>query len=155
MENQTLYLTPEGAAKLRKELEELKGPRRREIAERLRQAVQMGDLSENADYIAAKEAQAFLEGRIQELEAILKQAEIVEHDQNSGLIQIGSTVVVSENGRDPETFHIVGLKEADPRRGRISHESPIGKALLGKRAGDIVQVKTPGGSLELRILQVK
>ncbi len=155
MDDQPLYLTPEGAQKLRKELEELRGPQRQQIAARLRQAIQMGDLSENADYIAAKEAQAFLEGRIQELEAILKRAQVVEHDRESGVVQIGCTVVVVENGRPPETFHIVGLKEADPRKGRISHQSPIGKALLGKRAGDVVVAKTPGGKLELRILDIK
>lgn len=156
MINNEYFLTPEGVEKLRAELEELRGPRRTEIAQRLRHAVEMGDLSENADYISAKEDQAFLEGRIQELEIVLRDAVIIDIDASpSDVIQIGSTVVVSENGNDPETFKIVGVKEADPRVGKISHESPIGKSLMGKRAGDDISLQTPRGETNLKIIRLE
>ena len=148
------FLTAEGAARLRVELEVLKGPRRIELAGRLRNAVQMGDLSENADYAVAKEEQAFLEGRIQELETILREAVIVE-EAASDVVGVGATVVVSESGGPAETFLLVGVKEADPRQGRISHESPIGLALLGHRAGDTVQAATPDGTLTFKVLEVR
>ena len=150
-----MYLTPEGAAKLKHDLVDLRGPRRDEIARRLRHAIQQGDLSENADYISAKEDQAFLEGRIQELETILREATIVENVASTGEVAVGSTVVVSEEGGTPETYFLVGIKEADPRRGKISHESPIGQALMGKRSGDLVTATTPAGPLILRVLEVR
>ena len=156
MSNQEYFLTPEGVSKLRSELEELKGPRRTEIAQRLRHAVEMGDLSENADYISAKEDQAFLEGRIQELEIVLRDAVIIDAESSpTDVIGIGSTVVVSENGNDPETYQIVGVKEADPRKGKISHQSPIGKSLMGNRAGDEVTLETPRGETTLSILEIQ
>lgn len=154
MTKREYILTPDGAARLREELAELKGPRRDEMAQRLRHAVEMGDLSENADYIMAKEDQAFLEGRILELESILREAVIVEAAE-AGVVAVGSTVVVTEAGGAPETFQVVGLKEADPRRGKVSHESPIGQALLGHRTGDRVEVETPGGKLAFTILEVR
>src|SRR5215510_6091370 len=117
MPQQTTYLTPEGEAKLKAELTELKGPRREELAQRLRAAIQMGDLSENADYHKAKEDQAFLEGRIQEIEATLRIAVVVEK-KHSDLVTVGSRVTVQEEGFDPETFDLVGAKEADPRNGK-------------------------------------
>jgi transcription elongation factor GreA len=125
------------------------------MAERLRRAVRQGDLSENADYIMAKEAQAFLEGRIQELELLLREAVVVDPSPASDQIQIGSTVVVVEDGRDPETFMVVGAKEAKPSEGRISNESPIGQALLGKRRGEVAEAVTPGGSIRLKILEIR
>ncbi len=146
-----LYLTPDGADALRKELEELKGPKRNEIAARLRHAVSQGDLSENADYISTKEDQAFLEGRIQELELILKDATIVDHKARSDNVSVGSTVVVQNENEAEETFHIVGEKEADPRNGKISHKSPIGKSLMGKGVGDVAVAETPGGKVEFKI----
>lgn len=149
-----IYLTPQGADKLRKELEELKGPRRDELAARLRYAVSHGDLSENADYISAKEDQAFLEGRIRELELILKEATIVDREASTGKVEIGSTVVVQNEVEAEETFHIVGEKEADPRSGRISHKSPIGMALMGKAVGEIATAETPGGSLKFKLLRL-
>ena len=154
MSGEPVYLTSEGAAKLKSELEQLRGPKRSEMAERLRRAVRQGDLSENADYIMAKEAQAFLEGRIQELELLLREAVVVDPSPASDQIQIGSTVVVVEDGRDPETFMVVGAKEAKPSEGRISNESPIGQALLGKRRGEVAEAVTPGGSIRLRILEI-
>jgi transcription elongation factor GreA len=153
MPKREYILTSEGAARLREELSVLKGPRRTELAGRLRSAVQMGDLSENADYIKAKEDQGFLEGRILELETILREAVIAE-EAATDVAAVGSTVVVSESGGPAETFMLVGVKEADPRRGKISHESPIGQALLGHHAGDTVQAETPGGMLSFRILEI-
>jgi transcription elongation factor GreA len=155
MSGEPVYLTSEGAAKLRSELEQLRGPKRSEMAERLRRAVRQGDLSENADYIMAKEAQAFLEGRIQELELLLREAVVVDPSPASDQIQIGSTVVVVEDGRDPETFMVVGAKEAKPSEGRISNESPIGQALLGKRRGEVAEAVTPGGSIRLKVLEIR
>ena len=152
--NQQTYLTPEGAAKLQAELKELTGPRREEIAQRLRSAIQMGDLSENADYHKAKEDQAFLEGRIQEIEAVLRNAVIIEKKQ-SDVVMVGSTVTVQEDNLSPETYYLVGAKEADPRNGKISNESPIGKALMEHRAGDEVEAETPGGKIRFKILKIE
>ena len=152
--NQPTYLTPEGAAKLKAELSELTGPRREELAQRLRAAIQMGDLSENADYHKAKEDQAFLEGRIQEIEATLRNAVIIEKSQGD-LVSLGSHVTIQEEGFDPEIYHVVGAKEADPRHGKISNESPIGRALLDHKVGDVVEAETPGGKLRLRILKIE
>jgi transcription elongation factor GreA len=154
MSQDPVYLTSEGAAKLRAELEQLRGPKRAEMAERLRRAVRQGDLSENADYIMAKEEQAFLEGRIQELELLLREAVVVGPSPASDTVQIGSTVVVVEDGGEPETFTVVGVKEAKPSEGRISHESPIGQALLGKRQGEAAEAATPGGTIRLKILEI-
>jgi transcription elongation factor GreA len=155
MSEREIYLTPEGADNLRTELEELRGPRREALAQRLRHAVLQGDLSENADYTSAKEAQGFLEGRIQEIETILHEAVIVTDRGPADQVGIGSVVVVSLNGGDPETFQLVGIKEASPRQGKISHESPIGQALLGRRVGDIAEAATPAGKLTLRILEIR
>jgi len=151
---QQTYLTPEGEARLRLELAELTGSRREELAKRLRSAIQMGDLSENADYHKAKEDQAFLEGRIMEIESILRTATIVEKTQ-SDEVTIGSHVTIQEEGFDPETFYVVGAKEADPRNGKISNESPFGIALMGHKSGDIVEAETPGGRIKLKILKVE
>ncbi len=153
--NQEYYLTPDGAVKLRAELEELRGPKRKDLAERLRFAIQQGDLSENADYIAAKEEQAFLEGRIQELEIILRDAVIIEQNTSKDTVEIGSTVRVVEDGREPETYRIVGVKEANPRQQMISYASPIGEALIGKGVGDTASAETPGGKIKLKILSIQ
>jgi len=149
------YLTPEGKAKLIAELETLKGPRRDELALRLRSAIQMGDLSENADYHKAKEDQGFLEGRIQEIEAILRNPVIIEKTQARGVVSIGSFVTIQERDLDPETYHLVGPTEADPRNGKISHESPLGKALLGRKVGDNVEVEAPAGKVTYVVKSVK
>lgn len=149
------YLTPEGEAKLQAELTDLKGPRREELSMRLRSAIQMGDLSENADYHKAKEDQGFLEGRIQELEAILRNAIIIEKTESQGVIFIGSHVTIQEGTFDPETYHLVGPTEADPRKGRISYESPIGRTLMDKKVGDIAEAETPGGKIKFKILKIE
>jgi transcription elongation factor GreA len=149
------FLTAEGAAKLRKELEQLKGPGRADIAERLRRAVRQGDLSENADYQNAKEQQAFLEGRILELETLLRNATIVEQKPAADRVEVGSTVIVLEQGEVKRKYQIVGAKEADPRAGKISNESPIGKALLGKKVGQSAQAVTPGGPIRFKVLEIR
>lgn len=151
---QQMYLTPEGAAKLRAELAELTGPRREELAQRLRSAIQMGDLSENADYHKAKEDQGFLEGRIQEIEAILRTAVIVEKT-HSDVVTIGSRVTLQEDNFDPEVYYVVGAKEADPRKSKISNESPIGRALMDHKAGDVVEAEAPDGKIRFKILKVE
>ena len=155
-DKQPIYLTAEGAAKLEAELQNLKGPQRLAISKRLRDAIQMGDLSENADYHKAKEDQGFLEGRIQDLEFMFRNAIIVE--QTSGpkdIVSVGVHVTVQEDGSEPETYHMVGAKEADPRAGKISHESPIGLALMDHRVGDMIEVVTPGGKIKLKILKIE
>ncbi len=150
------YLTVEGEKRLRAELIELEGPARQALAARLRAAIQMGDLSENADYIKAKEDQGFLEGRIQELTYILSHATLIEENGNGyEVVDVGATVTVQEEDYPPEAYYVVGSKEADPANGRISNESPIGKALIGKKAGEVVTIETPGGALILKILEIK
>jgi transcription elongation factor GreA len=150
------YLTPEGAAKIKAELKELVEVKRPEIAQRLREAIQMGDLSENADYIMAKEDQAFLEGRILELHELLSSATIIKDEGHStSVVGMGSKVTVQEGGSSPEIYTLVGAKEADPRTGRISNESPIGRVLLGRRVGDTVKVETPGGAVKLKIVTIE
>jgi transcription elongation factor GreA len=155
-EKQPTYLTAEGAAKLQKELDELKGPQREAISRRLRDAIQMGDLSENADYHKAKEDQAFLEGRILDLEYTLTNAIVVkENDKPKNVVDIGTHVTVQETGFEPETYYVVGGKEADSRSGKISNESPIGRALMNHRVGDTVDVEVPNGKIKLKILKIE
>ncbi len=150
------FITAEGAKKLKAELEQLKGPEREALAKRLRDAIQMGDLSENADYHKAKEDQAFLEGRIQELEYVLRNATIVEDTGGvKDVVAVGARVTVQEDDFDPEVFFLVGAKEADPRSGKISNESPIGLALMDHRVGDTVEAETPGGKIRLKILKIE
>lgn len=154
--NEVHYLTAEGAERLRQELEYLKGPGREQLAQRLRAAIQMGDLSENADYIAAKEEQGFIEGRIQELTQILSNVQIIEERKSSrGVADIGSHITIQEDNFEPETYHIVGPKEADPRQARISHESPIGRAVLGHKEGDTVAAETPNGVIHFKIIKIE
>lgn len=153
--SQPNYLTPEGEEKLKAELKELTGPRRDELAQRLRAAIQMGDLSENADYHKAKEDQGFLEGRIQEIEAILRNSVLIEKTKSTGIVTIGSTVTIQEDNFDPETYYLVGPTEADPRQGKISHESPIGKALMDKKVGDVAEAETPGGKIKFKIIKIE
>jgi transcription elongation factor GreA len=150
-----MYLTPEGAKKLKEELNDLKGPQRKALAKRLRDAIQMGDLSENADYHKAKEDQAFLEGRIQELEYVLSNAEVVENKGKRDEVKVGLKVTVQEEGFDPEVYFMVGAKEADSRNNKISNESPIGKALMGHKVGETVVAETPGGKLKFKILKIE
>ena len=155
MGNDDVFLTAEGAEKLKKELEVLCGPKRLEMAARLRYAIQQGDLTENANYISAKEDQAFLEGKILELEDTLRRAAIIDDTLSTDTVAIGSTVIVSLSDEATQTYRVVGAKEADPRRGLISHRSPYGQALLGKRVGDIAHADTPSGSIELKVIEIR
>ena len=149
------YLTAEGAARLKAELQELTGTKREELAARLRSAIQMGDLSENADYHKAKEDQGFLEGRIQELEYILSNAVIIEQNDRKDVVSIGSRVTIQEEDFPEETYHLVGPTEADPTKGMISHESPIGKALIDQKVGDLVEATTTGGVIQFKIVKIE
>ena len=152
----TQYLTREGQKELKKELENLKGPVRQEIARRLKSAIEMGDLSENAEYKAIKEEQGFIEGRIQEIEYILREAVLIEENtKNYDSVTVGARITIQEEDFPEEIYHLVGSSEADPGNGRISNESPIGRALLGKKLGDEVTVKTPGGTLNFKILKIE
>ncbi|QRN83397.1 transcription elongation factor GreA [Chloroflexota bacterium] len=154
--NETKYLTPEGKAKLEAELKELKTTGRVELAERLKHAISMGDLSENADYHKAKEDQGFMEGRIQELEAILNNSKVIEAKANYDEVALGARVTIKEADYPEETYHLVGVNEANPREGRISHESPIGKALIGHKSGDTVNAILPNGeTIRLEILKIE
>lgn len=155
MEENVVYVTEEGLHKIKEELEHLKSVKRLEISERLEAAIAQGDLSENADYDYAKQEQAFLEGRIQDLEDALRRAKVIKEGGPADTVQVGSTVTISENGFDAEeTYRIVGVQEANPTQGLISNESPIGRALLGAKVGETVTVETPGGGLELEILTI-
>jgi transcription elongation factor GreA len=155
MPQQSFHLTPEGKAKLKTELAELTGSRREEISKRLRAAIQMGDLSENADYHKAKEDQAFLEGRILEIETILRDAVLIEKSEDKSIVSLGSHVTIQEQGSPPETYHLVGPKEADPSKGRISFESPTGSALMDRKVGETAEVETPGGKIKFKILKIE
>jgi transcription elongation factor GreA len=150
-----IYLTAEGAEKLKIELADLTGPQRQALSKRLREAIQMGDLSENADYHKAKEDQAFLEGRIQELQYTLNNALIVDGTARKDIVSVGMRVTVQEEDFDPETFYIVGAKEADPQAGKISNESPFGRALMDHKVGDVAEAQTPGGVTKLKILKIE
>jgi transcription elongation factor GreA len=157
MNQEIHYLTSDGEEKLKKELAELKGPMREQLAKRLRAAIQQGDLSENADYIQAKEEQGFLEGRIQELERILKNRQLIPDEKGikRETVEIGAHVSIQEGNFPIETYHLVGPAEADPRNGKISFESPIGSALMGHSVGDEIKVTTPGGQMTLKIKAIE
>jgi transcription elongation factor GreA len=148
------YLTQEGYDRLLKELDYLRTEKRAEVADRLRNAMEDGELIENAELEAAKNEQSFVEGRIKELEILLANAKLIDENASNDTIQVGSKVQVKEDGFDPEDYVIVGHAEADPRLGRISNESPLGKALLNHKAGDKVKVEAPGGAFEIDILSV-
>jgi len=151
-----IILTPEGFAKLEKELEYLKVTGRKDIAEKIKIARGFGDLSENAEYDAAKDAQAAMEKRIGELEEMIKNAQVVDVNAvGTDTVSILSKVTVFDVDMEEEdTYTIVGTTEADPDANKISDESPIGMALLGKKKGDVVTVETPGGSFELKIVEI-
>ncbi|PWH15292.1 MAG: transcription elongation factor GreA [Anaerolineae bacterium] len=150
------YLTREGYDKLQEELEYLRTVKRREVAERLHEAMEGGELIEDAEYEAAKNEQAFVEGRIHELETILANARVIDPSlSRSEIVQVGAKVTIQEGSNEPETYTIVGPAEANPREGRISNESPLGKALLDHRVGDEVRVDAPDGPFTVKILKVE
>ena len=152
------FLTPEGYDKLKAELEYLKTVRRREVAQKIRNAKEDGDISDNAGYEQAKEEQAFLEGRIMTLERVVQTASIIEETGPVDQVRLGSRVTVIEiegERRNPaETFRIVGSTEADPFNGSISNESPLGKALIGRGIGENVAVSTPGGQARFKVVSI-
>ncbi len=153
----TNFLTKEGFQKLQEELDHLRTTKRQEVAERLHEAMEGGELIENAEYEAAKNEQAFVEGRIQELDLLLATAQIIEENgkgKKHDAIQVGSKVTIKEGNFEAETFIIVGAAEANPREGEISNESPIGKAILSHKLGDVVKVETPGGTYNVKIIKV-
>jgi len=151
--NRTQYISEDGLVKLRTELEELINVRRQEIAQRIHDAKEHGDLAENAEYEDAKNEQAFVEGQIQRLEALVKNAVLIDEQHGTDHVQIGSTVKV--DGTDGnEVFTIVGSTEASPRDGKISNESPVGRALLGKHKGDSVVVHVPAGDFSYKIVEI-
>jgi len=148
------FLTQEGYQKLQDELDYLRGTKRKEVAQRLHEAMEGGELIEDAEYEAAKNEQAFIEGRIQDLEVLLANARVIEENAKTDVVQVGAKVTIQENGSEPEKYIIVGPAEANPRNGRISNESPLGRALMDHRAGDSVKVDAPGGSFSVKILKV-
>jgi len=153
---QPVYLTAEGVINLRLELDHLVNVKRPALAKRLRKAIQQGDLSENADYITAKEEQGFLEGRIQQIEAMLRRAVIIQEDGPTDEVALGSRVTVIEEGaEESEVFHIVGPAEANPTNGKVSNESPLGRALMGRQVEDAVTVEAPGGEIVFRITAIQ
>ena len=150
----TKFLTPEGFKKIEKELKELKQTRRREIAKKLEKAIAFGDLSENAEYAAAKEEQAFIEGRILELEDLIANAEKISKQTQTDWVQVGSTILVSSKDGE-EKFQIVGAQESSPIEGKISAESPLGMAFLNKPKGAAVKIQTPEGETQYKILKIE
>lgn len=154
MATKKVLLTADGLSKLQEELRVLKDERRKEVIERIQEAVAHGDLSENADYAQAKEEQAFIEGRVQEIEDMIKNAEIIEHNGNYSMVGIGSSVTVQLNGKEYK-YTIVGSNEANPAAGKISNESLVGKSLLGHKVGDTVVVETAVGKNEYQILSIE
>ncbi len=155
MPDKPIYLTPEGRQKLEQELDVLRNVKRHEVAEAIRSAKEEGDISENSAYDAAKEQQAFVEGRINTLEAMLKNAVTINEGAVADAVGMMSKVTVVEKGsKDQEEYQIVGSAEADPSKGRISNESPVGRALMGKKKGEMVTVKTPAGERQLKIVSI-
>jgi len=151
-----MYLTKDGFQKLQDELEYLRTAKRQEVAERLHEAMEGGELIENAEYEAAKNEQAFVEGRIQELEIILAAAHLIDESsahQDPTLVQVGDTVVIEDEDGSTEEYTIVGAAEADPRAGKISNESPLGKALLNHHPGDEVTIDAPGGAFKVKVIK--
>ena len=155
MAENAVYLTPKGRKKLEEELAYLRDVKRQEVAIRLHEAMEDGELIENAEYEAAKNEQAFVEGRILELEHTLASAKEIRKSRAKDQVRIGSTVVVKEDGSSKETYRIVGAAEASPKDGLISNESPLGQALLDHKVGDKVEVEAPAGVLTFKILQIK
>lgn len=157
MGEKEVILTPEGLKKLEQELEQLKSVKRREVAERIKQAIEFGDISENSEYEDAKNEQAFIEGRILTLEKMLRNARLIDEGEiHTDVVSIGSTVLIKDmEVGDEINYTIVGSAEADPSANKISNESPVGKAILGKKKGSVVEVSVPAGKLKYKIVKIK
>ena len=149
------FLTRQGYQKLQEDLEYLRTVKRQEVAARLHEAMEGGELIEDAEYEAAKNEQAFVEGRIQDLEILLANARVIDETSKTDMVQVGSTVTIQEEGNDPEVYTIVGPAEANPRYGRISNELPLGRAMMDRKSGDKVRVEAPGGAFYVQILKVE
>lgn len=148
------FITKEGLEKIKKELEGLKNVKRKEIAERIQEAKELGDLSENAEYAEAKNEQAFTEGRILEIESLLKQVTVIkERKKSAGVVEVGSKIKIKDD-KETKEYVIVGSNEADPNQGRISNLSPLGQAFLGKKIGDIIEIKVPQGIKRFEIVAI-
>jgi transcription elongation factor GreA len=155
MSNQAVYLTKKGRKKLEEELAYLLDAKRQEVASRLHEAMEDGELIENAEYEAAKNEQAFVEGRILEIEHMLSSAQEIKRTRAKDMVRIGSTVEVKQDGSSKETYTIVGAAEANPKEGLISNESPLGHALLQGKIGDKIKVEAPAGVLNFKIVKIK
>ncbi|MBI5038030.1 MAG: transcription elongation factor GreA [Candidatus Kerfeldbacteria bacterium] len=154
MNDRDTFITMVGLEKLKKELHELKNVKRAQIAERIQSAKELGDLSENAEYVEAKNEQGFVEGRIMEIETIIRNATIIQKSKGSdGIVRVGSRIRIKDHSGERE-YVIVGSNEADPAQGIISNESPLGQAFLGKKKGDIVQIDLPKGTTKIEILAI-
>jgi len=154
MQDQKVYVSREGLEKFKQELEDLVNVKRKEIIERIERAKELGDLSENAEYAAAKDEQAFTEGRILELQDMITRAEIINSSGRVDLVNVGSKVKVKTDDTETE-YEIVGVAEADPVAGKISNESPLGRSFLGRRIGDKIQIQIPKGTVVYTILEIK
>jgi transcription elongation factor GreA len=150
-----VHITPEGLAAVEKEHRELTTVKRPSIVAKIKAARELGDLSENFEYHAAKNEQGMMEARIRELEAVIKNHVLIEARAPRGIVGMGSTVRFAEDGADEESYRIVGPTEADPKAGRVSYESALGKALIGHRVGDEVEIRTPGGGYSVRITAIE
>ena len=155
MEEKEVFLTPEGMQKIKEELEYLHLHRRNEVAEKIRLAKEAGSTVNNAEYDDAKNEQAFVEGRILTLETMVKNAKIIEEDTHSDKVKLGSHVIVEDQDGEKDEYTIVGSAEASPKDGKVSNESPIGKALMGKKVGQVAQVKAPAGTIKLTVKKIK
>lgn len=154
MQDQKVYVSKEGLEKFKQELDDLVNVKRKEIIERIERAKELGDLSENAEYAAAKDEQAFTEGRILELQDMITRAEIINGSGKVDLVRVGSKVKVRTDGAEVE-YEIVGVAEADPVAGKISNESPLGRSFLGRRVGDKIQIQIPKGTVVYTILEIR
>lgn len=156
MSNEEIILTPHGLEKIEKELQYLKSEKRKEVASRIKEAISFGDISENSEYEDAKNEQAFVEGRIATLEKWLRNSRLLkEEDKGNGVVSLGDTVqlVDPESGEESE-YTIVGTAEADPTENKISNESPVGKAILGQKAGDVIEVSVPAGVIKFKVVNI-
>lgn len=147
-------LTPDGLKKLNEELKELVTKKRPDVIERIREAASHGDLSENADYAQAREEQSFIEGRVQEIEDVIKNAEIISTTSHHNNVTIGSTVIIKTGGQE-KRYTIVGSNEANPKEGKISNESIVGRGLLGRKVGEKFKISTPAGDMEYEIVSLE
>ena len=155
MTNKPYYVSQEALAKLKAELNDLVTNKRPEVIDRIQRARELGDLSENADYSDAKESQGFIEGRILELESMIRNAKLINGENGSAQVRIGTTLVANCQNLGEKEYTIVGSNEAAPAQGKISNESPFGEAFLSRKVGEEVQIKTPRGAMTCKIVSIK